>query len=77
MKSLDRVRQDLKRELDDLQKKIQLKRDESDSLQRKFKVNLDYTIMNVYSHVYLYSLVADYSLKLVKVAGLVQCFMMI
>ncbi len=51
MKSLDRVRQDLKRELDDLQKKIQLKRDESDSLQRKFKVNLDYTIMNVYSQV--------------------------
>ncbi|XP_059355431.1 N-myc-interactor-like [Carassius carassius] len=37
-KSLDRVQQDLKRELDDLQKKLQLKRDESDSLQRKFKI---------------------------------------
>lgn len=38
MKSLDRVNQDLKRELDDLQKKLHLKRDESDSLQRRFKI---------------------------------------
>uniref|UniRef100_A0A8C2JWX7 N-myc-interactor-like n=1 Tax=Cyprinus carpio TaxID=7962 RepID=A0A8C2JWX7_CYPCA len=36
--SLDRAQQDLKRELHDLQKKLQLKRDESDSLQRKFKI---------------------------------------
>lgn len=38
MKSLDRASQHLKRELHDLQKKLQLKRDESDSLQRKFKI---------------------------------------
>ncbi|XP_043088143.1 N-myc-interactor-like [Puntigrus tetrazona] len=38
MKSLDRVNQDLKRELYDLKKKLQLKREESDSLQRKFKI---------------------------------------
>lgn len=36
--SLDRAQQDLKKELHDLQKKLQLKRDESDSLQRKFKI---------------------------------------
>ncbi|XP_067264757.1 N-myc-interactor [Chanodichthys erythropterus] len=38
MKSLERVNQDLKRELDDLRKKLQFKRAESDSLQRKFKI---------------------------------------
>ncbi|XP_026073359.1 N-myc-interactor [Carassius auratus] len=37
-KSLDRVQLDLKRELHDLQKKLQLKRDETDSLRRKFKI---------------------------------------
>uniref|UniRef100_A0A8C2H5B5 NID domain-containing protein n=1 Tax=Cyprinus carpio TaxID=7962 RepID=A0A8C2H5B5_CYPCA len=37
-KSLDRVQQDLKKELYDLQKKLQLKRDESDSLRRRFKI---------------------------------------
>ncbi|XP_052388170.1 N-myc-interactor-like [Carassius gibelio] len=37
-KSLDRVQQDLKRELHDLQQKLQLKRDETDSLQRRFKI---------------------------------------
>ncbi|XP_016408716.1 N-myc-interactor-like [Sinocyclocheilus rhinocerous] len=36
--SLDRANQDLKRDLYDLQKKLQLKRDESDSLRRKFKI---------------------------------------
>ncbi|XP_048050721.1 N-myc-interactor [Megalobrama amblycephala] len=38
MKSLERVNQDLKRELDDLRKKLHFKRAESDSLQRKFKI---------------------------------------
>ncbi|ROL46390.1 N-myc-interactor [Anabarilius grahami] len=38
MQSLDRANRDLKRELDDLRKKLQFKRAESDSLQRKFKI---------------------------------------
>lgn len=47
MKSLDRVNQDLKRELDDFRKKLQLKRDESDSLQRKFKIKAKIPVKTV------------------------------
>ncbi|XP_051761284.1 N-myc-interactor [Ctenopharyngodon idella] len=38
MKTIDRFNQDLKKELDDLRKKLQFKKAESDSLQRKFKI---------------------------------------
>ncbi|XDV29936.1 hypothetical protein PO909_032955 [Leuciscus waleckii] len=47
MESLDLVNQDLKRELDDLRKKLQLKRDESDSLQRKFKIQAKIPVKTV------------------------------
>ncbi|KAG1944968.1 N-myc-interactor [Pimephales promelas] len=47
MKSLDRVCQDLKRERDDFRKKLQLKRDESDSLQRKFKIQAHIPVKTV------------------------------
>ncbi len=71
MKSLDRVNQDLKRELDDLQQKLHLKRDESDSLQRRFKVGLD--LHNVCVHVYLHRCNRAQSsvrlLVLIEVAG--------
>ncbi|XP_016337501.1 N-myc-interactor-like [Sinocyclocheilus anshuiensis] len=46
-KSLDRANQDLKRDLHDLQKKLQLKRDESDSLQRKFKIEARIPVQTV------------------------------
>ncbi|XP_056127329.1 N-myc-interactor [Rhinichthys klamathensis goyatoka] len=47
MKSLDRVNQDLKRERDDFRNKLQLKRDESDSLQRKFKIQAKIPVKTV------------------------------
>uniref|UniRef100_A0A673NI11 N-myc-interactor-like n=1 Tax=Sinocyclocheilus rhinocerous TaxID=307959 RepID=A0A673NI11_9TELE len=46
-KSLDRANQDLKRERNDLQKKLQLKSDESDSLQRKFKIEARIRVQTV------------------------------
>lgn len=47
MNGLDRINQDLKREFDDLRKKLQLKRDESDSLQRKFKIHAKIPVKTV------------------------------
>ncbi|XP_052004469.1 N-myc-interactor-like [Xyrauchen texanus] len=38
LKNLDRVNQDLKKQYEDLQKELQLKRTESDSLQLRFKI---------------------------------------
>ncbi|KAI2647982.1 N-myc-interactor [Labeo rohita] len=46
-KSVDQVNQNLKRELHDLQKKLQVKRAESDSLQRKFKIEAEIPVKTV------------------------------